>query len=147
MAGKKTRFRWRHARLWPTLVAYWLIATTGAAVAVRLSGDPAMNTQVVWTVFFVFVCMCMLQERSGWITGYRVGFIVVALLAAQLPFVILLSVLGLAGAPGGLETRLDRGAAFLGSLPVLLFAMRRSLLFVVPRETPGEPFVDTSTGP
>ena len=117
--------RWLHARFWPALVGYWLVCTGGAGVLTRLGGANAGNGWII-LVMLVLVSICMGTERGDWQIWKRVGFVpLVWILHAVLSLPAGIVVVGIVS-----PELLDRALTFVASLPIAIFAMRRSRLFV-----------------
>ena len=93
----------------------------------------------------------MATERGEWKTWQRVGFVFLAwIVQAVLAIPVLLTIGMLMGAAGRLNL-VDRAVTFFASIPVVIFAMRHSRLFVQLRNAPAGTqqvtAADASSGP
>ena len=126
-------YKWRHARLWLCLILYWLVSMIGAGILARVGVARAETSWIVLTML-ALVIVCMISERGRWKTWQRVLFVPLAWIAQPLlyiplalPLALMIAVLDFGG---GRKDLVDRSIVFLSSLPVVLFAMRQSRLFV-----------------
>jgi hypothetical protein len=125
-----TPYRWLHARFWPALVGYWLVCTVGAGAIARAGGGAGAESGWIILLMLVLVSICMGTERGDWQIRKRVGFVpLVWLLHAVLSLPAGILVVGIVS-----PELLDRALTFVASLPIAIFAMRRSWLFVAPTE-------------
>jgi hypothetical protein len=101
----------------------------GAGAIQRATGSYAGDYGWIIAVMVAFVIVCMATERGRWNLWRRIGFVLVAWIGHPLlcrpvnlvvvPIDVLL----------GTTQFTDRGVAFFASIPIVLFAMRRSRLF------------------
>ena len=130
MDSQKIKYRWQHKRLWPGLILYWLIATGGAKFI-----EERYEAGWVILIMLIFISICMITERGQWKLWQRRGlvplsWIVEALLSPFAAFTV-----GALVYSSGREHLVDRAIAFFASLPIIIFAMRKSKLFVTPKQS------------
>lgn len=121
-------YRWRHLRVWSSVILYWFVTTAGAGILDR-SGLDGLG----WTVFsmLVFVGLCMKTERGRWKLWQRIAFLPFAWGVQALFGLFFAHLFG----PGLIEADrahlVDRMGMLLGSFPLVLFAMRQSRLYTI----------------
>jgi len=125
----QTTSAWRHARLWPSLLAYWFTCMVGAGVLARV-GEANSETGWITIVMLIVVIVCMITERGRWKLQQRVGFVFFAWIAHSIFAFSMFIPVGAALSASGRLHLLERTVTFLATLPVLIFAMRQSRIFV-----------------
>lgn len=131
MGAGEFRFRWRWGRVALGLVVYWLTSTGGAGL-LRAGGQSTMESGWVISVMLVFVSICMATERGQWSAWRRVGFVPLAWIVHALLAPVAFG-LGILVYQSGRPDLLDRAITFFASIPIVLWAMWRSHLFVAPQ--------------
>ncbi len=124
-------YKWRTGRAWLGLVCFWLLAMAGAGALARLGTDPSHEGGWVTLVMLVFVSLCMVTERGEWATWKKIGFVFLAWLVQALLSVAVVLIIGVALVSQQRSHLIDRTSGFLSSIPIVIYAMRRSSLFVV----------------
>ena len=105
----------------------------GAGVVTRSGGTGSSESHWIAFVMLVFTTVCMITHRGQWPISWRVGFVPAAsILHALISVPMVVVVLFVR------PELQDRAVSFLSSLPVVLFAMRHSRLFVIPEAEPAE---------
>ncbi len=131
--SEKVRYKWHHARLWFYLFFYWLITIGVAGILARSPKFQSLELGWVIIAMLLSVCICMATERGEWRIWQRIGFIPVAWFLHPLLMIPFQFSIGLLLYKLGRFHLIDRSTAFWGSLPIVIFAMRRSRLFVFPQ--------------
>ena len=117
-------YKWMHSRLWLCLILYWLVSMTVAGLIAR--------AEVGWIIMcmLIVIIVCMVTERGRWRPWKRVLFVPLAWIAQPLLSIPVLFTVGFFLLSLGREGLIDRAVTFISSLPLVLFAMRQSRLFV-----------------
>lgn len=121
------QFQWQGARFWLGLIVYWLVSMIGASVVSTYVPEFRDQSWII-LVMLIMVGICVFNPRQPWPLWKKVIALPIAL-AAQ-------AVLQYLGVPLALLARhelIGRLMAFSGALPVVIYAMRQSRLFVVPK--------------
>ena len=145
MVAKTLRYKWHQARLWLCLLLYWLISMIGAGIIARLTEYPVFSHEIGPMVIsmLILVSVCMATERGRWKRWQKICFVPFAYIlhvVLFLPGLFLLS-------PLASRHLVGRGACFIASLPIVVFAMRQSRLFVFRHEKDSKaPQEDNSKG-
>lgn len=126
------RFRWRWGRVALALIIYWLTSTVGAGLLVR-TGYSSSEQGWIIILMLSFVSICMVTERGQWSTWKRLGFVPLAWLVHAVLTPLTLG-LGILVYQSGRPELLDRAITFFASIPVVLWAMWRSRLFVAQQQ-------------
>lgn len=128
MVEKVLKYKWHQARLWIFLLLYWLISMIGAGIIARLKEYPVFSHEIgpMLISMLILVSVCMVTERGRWKRWQKIGFV---------PFVYILHVVFFLPALAILSSWVPshfvgRAACFIASLPIVVFAMRQSRLFV-----------------
>lgn len=129
MTKSNLHYVWLPARFWLCLVLYWLTAMIGAGMIASVDGHARESGWIVLTMV-VLVSICMVTERGQWKVWQRIGLVFLAwIVQAILTIPIALVVVPLL-LLGNRADFADRGVSFVATIPVVVFAMRRSRLFV-----------------
>lgn len=138
---KKMVYRWLPVRLWLCLFLYWLVAMIGAGVVAQ---EGAGGREAGWIIFVMLalVSICMASERGQWKVWKKVGLVPLTWLAHSALALPTALTVGVSLAQSGRSYLVDRGIAFVASIPIVIFAMRRSTWFVEL-----DPHLDTLTPP
>lgn len=126
MDSKKIKYRWRQKRLWLSLILYWLVATGGARFI-----EKQYEAGWIILIMLIFVSICMITERGHWKLWQRIGFVPLAWIAEAILSPLAAFTIGVLVYSSGREHLVDRAIAFCASLPIIIFAMRQSKLFVI----------------
>jgi hypothetical protein len=125
----ETPYRWYRRRFWLTLVLYWFTCTAGAGALARLGAAESAERAWVISLMLVLVTVCMVTERGRWKIWQRVAAVPVAWITQALLQVPAVVVVGMPIALGRPDVA-ERMIGLAASLPVVIFAMRQSHLFV-----------------
>ncbi len=122
-------YKWKWPNFWFGIILFWLISMIGMGIIQRTGAD-FPETGWVTLVMLSYLILCMANERGEWSGNKKVVFVLIGWvveLALSIPVAMTIGILyGLAG-----KTELaGRGIEFFASLPVVIYAMRRSKLFV-----------------
>lgn len=130
MLSGSLQYRWMHARVWLWLILYWLISTIGAGIIARAGADVTAEVAWIVIVMLALVSVCMATERGQWKVWQRIGFVFLAWIVQAILTIFTLFTFGVLMYWGGRSDLVDRVTVFVASIPVVVFAMRRSKLFV-----------------
>lgn len=114
------------------MVLYWAITMVGAGAIARSGGDRTAEVAWIIAIMFVFTALCMVTECGDWKSWQRIGFVFVALFVHALLTVPAAFTFGLLMYMGDRQHLVDRATVFWASIPIVVYAMRRSRLFVKP---------------
>ena len=130
-------YRWRPGPTLLGLLVFSLVSASGAGGIAAARGEVGTQCGYVTFVMVAMISLCMLTGRGNWPWWKRLLFVPVAWIA-QVPlslaacFVVLPLAL-LVGRP----TLIDPAGSLVASIPLVVFAMRRSRLFVVDTDSGG----------
>lgn len=131
----KQRYRWLQARLWLGLIVFWLVSMILATLMTREFGR--RGEPYIILVMLIMVGVCVFTPRAPRPLWKALLAFPVALAAhAVLQLIgVLPALLGLVDS----KEKLDRVVAFSGALPVVIYSMRQSRLFVATQAEPEAP--------
>ena len=129
--AKVTTWKWKPVRWWVALIAFWLISTIGAGILVRVNGSYEGDAGFIILVMLIFACLSAFTDRSWsiqirivWVLGI---WVMHALLSAPMTYII-----GVLIYSSGRPELANRGISLLAAFPLVVWALRRSKLFVEP---------------
>jgi len=136
-----THWEWRPRRWWIGLLIFWLIAGGGAGVMAR-SGVPGVeptSPAFITAVTVIFVIWAATTDRGGWGVPVRIGWVIGLWLLHAVLSVALSLILGYLITSAGINNpenpdMLARAGNLYAAFPIVIWAMRRSRVFV--REVP-----------
>ena len=114
------------------LILYWFLAIGGASLA-RESREAGW----IILVMLVFLAICMVYERSNWGIWKRIGFVLLSWVLQSIISVLVVFSIGLLIN----EVRphlVNRATSFIATLPLVIYGMQRSLLFVKKVQATGQ---------
>jgi hypothetical protein len=135
-----THYRWQPARLWLALILYWLASMIGATLIGRASD---LGGEVAWIilVMLIMVGICVFAPRQPWPWWRKVLTILGAWTAQallQVPgFFLALLLVRLVGTFE--KEKIERLIQFSAALPIVIYVMRHSRLFVIAKDSLASP--------
>lgn len=129
MTPQNSGWQWRPTRVWWGLLLYWFVAMVGIGVFYLF--DKAADSRP-WIVLsmLVLLIVCMSTERGEWALWKCIGFVFMAWFLEALLSAVGRSIVGISLLASLGEHLVDRGITFLGTIPSVIWAMRRSRMFV-----------------
>jgi len=125
-------WRWRRSRWVLGLVGFWLIAGGGAGFLAR-SGSPDLQSSAgafITAVLVVILVTAAATDRGSWSVALRFIWVIGLWLLHAAASVALLFVFAKAAYPAVDAGTLERSASVFAAFPLVVWAMRRSRLFV-----------------
>ena len=124
--------RYIGARLWLMLAVYFLIAGYSSDIASLFGYAGTDGVRVISIAFFAIIILCVATERGRWPLWKRLVFVPASFVMHVVLTIPAGAMLGvLMRSPDHVRTVGEQRAVFiLASLPVLLYAMHQSRLFV-----------------
>jgi len=129
MVSKKIQYRWRQGRLWLSLLLYWLIATAGISIIADHLPNSHEGGWII-LVMLVSVSICMITERGHWKVWQRIGFVPLAWVVEAILAPLFAFSIGAFVYASGYPHLVNYVTSFFSSLPIVIFAMWHSRLFV-----------------
>jgi len=125
----KTKYVLRRPSFWPVLIGYWFLSMVGAGI---LAASGNSNVESGWIIFLMIflVALCMLTDRGDWNIWQRIAYFIFSWAAQAIIAVPTLWVIGIIMAAGNRMNLIDRSVSFFASIPIVVFAMWHSKLFV-----------------
>ena len=111
--------------VWLGLILYWLTGTVGASFVQK-------HHESGWIILImlVFVTICMITERGQWKLWQRIGFVPLAWIAEAILSALAAFTIGMFVYGSGQQHLVNRTVTLFSSLPMVILAMRCSILFV-----------------
>lgn len=129
---KGTTWKWRPVRWWVALIAFWLISTIGAGILVRIYGSYEADSGFIGLVMLIFVCFCAFTDRGSRIPTRIVWVIGIWVTHSLLSSLISVPIVMLFYYTSARLELVNRAASFSVAFPIVVWALRRSNLFVEP---------------
>ena len=126
---QRSSYRWHRRRFWLAILIYWFLGTLGAGALARWGAQRHEEAWVI-SLMLLFVIVCTSTERGRWKVWQRVAFVPAAWLGHALLSVPAVLAVGIPLAAGPRPDFADRMVTLVASIPVIVFAMRQSRLFV-----------------
>lgn len=102
----------------------------GAGIIARVGAHAGRESGWIILLMVVLVSICMVTERGQWKVWQRIGFVFLAWMAHAILTIPVALGIGPLLLLGDRVALVDRGVSFVATVPIVVFAMRRSRLFV-----------------
>ena len=132
MNSNKPRNRWNYVSLWITFSFYWLVSVLSSDIESLFGYEGSDGVYTISATFFLIIIICMVTERGRWQIWKRMIYIPLCFLFHVLLTIPSSAALGiLKFSPDHVRTHAEQRAVFLlASIPILVYSMRQSRLFV-----------------
>jgi len=125
--------RWRQTSVWIVVSVYWLISVFSSAIQKSIGLGEGDGVWVIAAAFFLIILACMITQRTQWRLWKRIAYLPLSFVAHVLLTVPSSMALGILKRSTDAYARTDaeqRAVFLLASIPIVVFSMRQSRLFV-----------------
>lgn len=133
--ARSQRHKWVASHAGVGILAFSLVGLVVPSILTFTTGRPAAGTGVLILAMIVLVVICMSTECSGWPRWRKIAFVPAAWLLQALLSIPALLTVGMLMKSLGLNYMIDSSMNFAAALPIVLFSMRRSTIFVSAQPT------------
>jgi hypothetical protein len=117
------------------ILAFSLAGLVVPSILTFSIGRPAAGTGIAIFSMIVFVVICMATECRGWPRWRKIAFVPATWILQALLSIPALLTVGIVMRSLGLNYMIDSSMNFAAALPIVLFSMRRSTIFVSAQPT------------
>ena len=123
---------WRQISVWVLASVYWLISVFASVIQKSVGLGEGDGVPVIAAAFFLIVITCMITQRTQWRLWKRILYLPASFLAHVILTIPSSEALGIAKRSAGHgRTDAEQRAVFLlASIPILVYSMKQSYLFV-----------------
>jgi lysylphosphatidylglycerol synthetase-like protein (DUF2156 family) len=128
---------WRQIPIWTAVSVYWVISVFSSQIQKLLGLGEGDGVWVIAATFFLIVIICMITQRTGWRLWKRIVYLPASFLAHVILTIPSSAALGILMRTVGRERTVaeQRAVFLLASIPILVYSMRQSYLFIRTEKT------------